>query len=163
MENEILENTEEKNLQVNKGTAIDFGNYYSGQRELPEQITNIKDEKKLFNLDSGVDCKLNDCEGESIRVKEILIRRYHKQLENPIVNEETGEVIDTETKVSTILIDDNEKSYATGSKLFTFRLIRYLSECGGSEKLEKEGHIDIKIVKTKYGDKGNKALNFELI
>ena len=154
---------ETKDLVVNKGTAIDFGNYYSGQRKLPEQITNIKDEKKLFNLDSGVDYKLNDCEGESLRIKEVLIRRFHKKLDTPIVDEETGEIKDEETSVSTILIDDNDKSYATGSKLFTFRLIRYLSECGGSEKLEKEGFFEIKIIKTKYGDKGNKALSFELI
>lgn len=91
-------------------------------------FTNITSEKKIFNLESKVDCLLNDCEGELIRVKEVLIKRFEKPLEEPILNEETGEILkDKKITMSCILIDDNNKSYATGSKIFTIQMIRYIN------------------------------------
>ena len=120
--------------------------------------TNIIDQKKIFNLDSKVDNLLNDCEGELIRVKEVLIKRYEKPMKEPVIDDETGEILkDKEISMACILIDDNEKSYATGSKVFTIQMIRYLDMFG----LNNEG-FEIKIVKNKT-EKGNKALGFELV
>lgn len=120
--------------------------------------TNITDQKKIFNLDSKVDNLLNDCEGELIRVKEVLIKRYEKPMKEPVFDDETGEILkDKEISMACILIDDNEKSYATGSKVFTIQMMRYLDMFG----LNNEG-FEIKIVKNKT-EKGNKALGFELV
>ena len=121
-------------------------------------FTNITDQKKIFNLDSKVDSLLNDCEGELIRVKEVLIKRYEKPMKEPLVDEETGEILkDKEISMACILIDDNNKSYATGSKIFTIQMMRYIEMFG----ITDEG-FEIKIVKTKQ-DSGNKALGFELV
>lgn len=120
--------------------------------------TNITDQKKIFNLDSKVDNLLNDCEGELIRVKEVLIKRYEKPMKEPEIDDETGEILkDKEISMACILIDDNEKSYATGSKVFTIQMMRYLDMFG----LNNEG-FEIKIVKNKT-EKGNKSLGFELV
>ena len=120
--------------------------------------TNITDQKKIFNLDSKVDNLLNDCEGELIRVKEVLIKRYEKPMKEPVIDDETGEILkDKEITMACILIDDNEKSYATGSKVFTIQMMIYLDMFG----LNNEG-FEIKIVKNKT-EKGNKALGFELV
>lgn len=155
MENEV------KNLAVveeSKG-ILDFN--YSGNTNV-ETYSNIKDKKKLFNLEDKVDVMLNDIVGESIRVKEVLLRKYRKPLEEPIIDEETGEIVkDSELKISLVLIDDKGKSYATGSKTFAFKMQKLLGEYGGVEDLEKG--IDIKIIKVPAGKGGNKALSFELL
>lgn len=125
-------------------------------------FTNITDEKKLFNLENNVDYLLNDCEGETIRVKEVLIKRYEKPLKEPIIEEQTGEILkDHEITMSCVLVDDNNNSYATGSKVFTIQLMRYLQMRERMNK--KEETFDIKITKKKYGNNGNKALSFELV
>ena len=59
--------------------------------------------------------------------------------------------------MSCILIDTNNVSYATGSKIFTIQMMRYIEMFGINEK----GFL-IKIVKNKQ-DSGNKALGFELV
>lgn len=124
--------------------------------------TNITDSKKIFNLENNVDELLNDCEGEMIRVKEVLIKRYEKPLKEPVIDEETGEVIkDREITMSCVIVDDNNVSYATGSKTFTIQLMRYLQM---QERMgQKQDSFDIKIIKKKVGEKGNKALSFELV
>lgn len=122
-----------------------------------EIFTNITDKKKMFNLDNHVDFLLNDCEGELIRVKEVLIKRYEKPLKEPVVDEDGVNVKEKEITMACILIDDNNKSYATGSKVFTIQMMRYLEMFG----LSDEG-FEIKIIKTKQ-DSGNKTLGFELV
>lgn len=125
-------------------------------------FTNITDEKKLFNLENNVDYLINDCEGETIRVKEVLIKRYEKPLKEPIIDEQTGEILkDHEITMSCVIVDDNNNSYATGSKVFTIQLMRYLQMRERMNK--KEETFDIKITKKKYGSNGNKALSFELV
>ena len=63
--------------------------------------------------------------------------------------------------MSCTLVDDNDVSYATGSKIFTIQLMRYLQM---QERMNKEVEtFDIKIIKKKYGENGNKALSFELV
>lgn len=125
-------------------------------------FTNISDEKKIFNLENKVDELLNNCEGELIRVKEVLIKTYEKPLKEPIINDETGEIEkEFEISMSCVIVDDNNKSYATGSKTFTIQLMRYLQM--RSRMKQENGTFDIKIIKKKVGERGNKALSFELV
>ena len=156
LKNEVLEN-EGKEVSA-LATVQDFGTLSKSTNTKAEIFTNIIDQKKIFNLDSHVDNLLNDCEGELIRVKEILIKRYKKPMKEPVIDEETGEILkDTETTMACILVDDNKKSYATGSKVFTIQMMRYLQMFG----ITDEG-FEIKIVKNKT-EKGNKSLGFELV
>lgn len=155
---EMVQNEEEqkKNEEIGVAKIQDF-TALGRRTDTKSQIyTNITDKKKMFNLENHVDSLLNDCEGELIRVKEVLIKRYEKPLKEPIVNEETGEFKDTEITMACILIDDKNKSYATGSKIFTIQMMRYLEMFG----IDKDG-FEIKIVKNKQ-EKG-KSLGFELV
>ena len=125
-------------------------------------FTNITDSKELFNLQAHVDFILNDCVGEKIRVKKALIRTFDKSMKEPIVDETTGEVIkEIERSVSCVLVDDNGKSYATGSKTFTYNLMNYLGDFGGYKDLDGEG-IEIEVIKVPTPN-GNKALSFKLV
>lgn len=157
-ENKELKNEEEVKDETAITTVQGFDALSKSSNTKVDIFTNITDKKKLFNLDGHVDTLLNDCEGELIRVKEVLIKRYEKPLKEPIIDEETGEVLkDKEYTMACVLVDDNNKSYATGSKTFTIQMMRYLQMFGVSE----EG-FEIKIVKTKQST-GNKALSFELV
>lgn len=157
---EVLKNEEMEKVEAEE-TAVTTVQGFEGlskRTDTKSQIfTNITDKKKIFNLDNKVDFLLNDCEGELIRVKEVLVKRYEKPLKNPEIDEETGEIIkDKEITMACILIDDNNKSYATGSKIFTIQMMRYLEMFG----INEEG-FEIKIVKNKQ-EKG-KSLGFELV
>lgn len=157
---EVLKNEEMENVKTEETavTTVQGLNSLGKRTDTKSQIfTNITDKKKIFNLDNKVDFLLNDCEGELIRVKEVLIKRYEKPLKNPEIDEETGEIVkDKEITMACILIDDNNKSYATGSKVFTIQMMRYLEMFG----INEEG-FEIKIVKNKQ-EKG-KSLGFELV
>lgn len=153
---------EQRDLMVveNEESAIlNFNDYRRKSSSLVGTFSNIKDKKKLFNLKTNVDYRINDCVGESIRVKEVLIKRWEKPLEEPITFED-GTTKEYEVSVSCVIVDDNGKSYATGSKRFTNDLVSYLTECDGASELS-EG-IDIKIVNVPTPN-GNKALSFVLI
>lgn len=157
------ENIETKEIMVKEDNykISDFSNIGGNSNTKTEVFTNIKDKKRIFNLENKVDALLNDCEGELIRVKEILIKRYEKLLKEPIIDDETGEVIkDKEYSMSCVIVDDNGKSYATGSKIFTIELMRYLEI---REIEEEEETFEIKIIKKEYGKNKNKALSFELV
>lgn len=166
MENEKLENQEVETKEITKVeenyTITGFGELGKNTNTKTEVFTNIKDSKKLFNLENKVDELLNDCIDEMIRVKEILIKRYEKPMKEPIIDEETGEIVkDKEISMSCVLVDDNNKSYATGSKTFIIQLMRYLQM---QERIgERQETFDIKIIKKKVGQNGNKALSFELV
>ncbi len=157
--NEEVELQEKSTLEETSLSTIQgFGALGKRTETKCEIFTNVTDQKKLFNLDSKVDNLLNDCEGELIRVKEVLIKRYEKPMKEPVIDEETGEILkDKEISMSCIIIDDNNKSYATGSKVFTIQMMRYLQMFNITE----EG-FEIKIVKNKQ-DSGNKTLGFELV
>lgn len=163
MENEEIKNevvvsdTETENYLLVK----DF-NEMSKRRNANMQVfTSIKDAKKIFNLENSVDYKLNDCKGELIRVKDVLIKVIEKPLEEPIVDEATGEVIqDKEYKKICILIDNEGKSYVTASKMFTNQFMSYISMFG-IDGIVKDG-LDIKIIERSVKNSNNKALGFEL-
>lgn len=164
LKNEEMETKEEvKEMTVQENYSIsDFGGIGRNSSTKTQVFTNITDRKKLFNLENKVDEMLNDCIDEMIRVKDVLIKTYEKPLKEPIVNEETGEILkDKEYTMSCVIVDDNGKSYATGSKMFTMQLMRFLQM---EEQLgEKPETFDIKIIKKKVGENGNKALSFELV
>ena len=123
-------------------------------------FTTITDSRQIFNLENECDYKINDCKGEIIRVKNVLIKVIERALPEPEVNEETGEVIDKEYKKVCILIDDNNKSYVTGSKMFTNQMMRYINMFGLGEF--EEG-LEIRIIEKSIKNSGNKALGFELV
>lgn len=159
MENEnkemIIAKDEEKGIKS-------FSSIGNNSSTMCETYSNIDDPKLLFNLETHVDQKLNDCVGESIKVKKVLLKEFYKPMEKPIVDEETGEIIqDVEKTVSCILIDETGKSYATGSKTFANNLKKFLGYYHGEAQLE-EG-VDMKIIKVEVGEKGNKALSFEIL
>lgn len=125
-------------------------------------FTTVTDGKALFNLDSNVDYKLNDCVGETIKVKDYVIKLFEKELKEPIVDETTGEVLqDKEYKRVTILIDDKGKSYVTASKSFNIQFLKALAYFGESDI--KENGLVIKIKNVAVKNSSNKALGFELV
>lgn len=164
LKNEEMETMEEKTaMAVQENYSIsDFGGIGRNSTTKTQVFTNITDRKKLFNLENKVDEMLNDCIDEMIRVKDVLIKTYEKPMKEPLVDEETGEILkDKEYSMSCVIVDDNGKSYATGSKMFTLQLMRYLQM---EEQFgEKPETFDIKIIKKKVGENGNKALSFELV
>ena len=164
LKNEEMETKEEvKEMTVQENYSIsDFGGIGRNSSTKTQVFTNITDRKKLFNLENKVDEMLNDCVDEMIRVKDVLIKTYEKPMKEPIFDEETGEILkDKEYSMSCVIVDDNGKSYATGSKMFTMQLMRFLQM---EEQLgEKPETFDIKIIKKKVGENGNKALSFELV
>lgn len=157
-EKEIIEEKQEKQELIVK----DFNEYGVNRvgKSTQQVFTSIKDAKKIFNLENACDFKLNDCKGELIRVKDVLVKIIEKPLEEPIVDENTGEITDTEYKKITILIDDKGKSYVTASKMFTNQLIRYI-QMFGLESITKDG-LEIKITERAVKNSSNKALGFEL-
>lgn len=166
LENEEVEAIEQKDLVVveeSDNTIMSFDDLKKKSSTKCSIFTNITDKKLLFNLESKVDNLLNECEGEMIRVKGVMIKIFKKPLKEPIINEETGEIEkEFETTMATILIDDNGKSYATGSKMFAIQLMRYIQNYDGMLQIDGDG-LEIRIIKKKIGEKGNKALAFELV
>lgn len=125
----------------------------------PDIITNIKDKKQIFNLGKHVDKMLNDCENKIITIDKILIKKYTKPLDVPVVDPTTGEILqDTKTSMSVVIVDKDGTSYATGSKTFGYQLINCIYEFGD----EMDG-LQIKIIKTQKAGAKNKSLDFELV
>lgn len=150
----MAKEVEEKNELMVKG----FGDLVSNSQTKMNVFTNIEDTKKIYNLENHVDYKINDIKGESLRVKEVLIKVIEKPLDEPEINEETGEIIrDKELKKICILIDDEDKSYVTASKTFTNQMARYIMQFG------LDNPIDIRIIEKSVKGSSNKALGFELV
>ena len=154
MENEVKETS----LKIN-----DMNNLTLGGNAKVDTFTTLQDKKQIFNLDSKVDYKINDYVGQDIEVHGVLIKNITKKLKTPITDDETGEMIkDTEYKRICILIDQDGKSYVTGSSTFTIAFIKYL-QMFGLEEIESEQGLLIKIVNKEVKGSNNKALGFELI
>ena len=124
-------------------------------------FTNITSPKEIYNLSNNVDYKLNDSVGEKLRIKKILIRRFKKQLDEPVINEETGESSDIKYTLSCVIVDVEGKSFATGSKIFAYRLVDYIVRNGGFMDLENEG-VELEIVKNQL-ENGRSSLGFKVI
>lgn len=163
MENEIkkenLENNEEKDEMVVSG----FGTLANASKTKKKTYTtlDITDVKTLYNLDNkDCDFKINDCVGQSIRVVDVVIKEFERELEVPIVDDKGEVVQDKERKMVTILIDDQNQSYVTASKIFTLQMKRFIETFGVN--VIKNG-LEIKIVNKKVNGSNNKSLGFELI
>lgn len=149
------------NEEVTTGTIMSFEDLRQSSITKMDLLTNITDKKELYNIDNTeVDSLLNDCVGEKIRITKVLVKLYEKQLEEPAVDDLTGEIKSIEKTASTIIIDESGKTYATGSRSFTWQLIRFLRDYG-QESLEQG--LDIEIIKKKLPNSQNKALGFKLI
>lgn len=160
-EKEVMEEAVETEKQ--EMVIASFGDIQKMSKSTRKYFTTIdlSEQKKLYNLDnSECDFLLNECEGQSIRVVDVLIKEFTHELDEPKVNEETGELIEFETNKACILVDDAGQTYATGSKMFTNQMKRFVAMYG--VQTIKDG-LEIKIVKKKMKNSGNKALAFELI
>lgn len=159
IKNEELKEEEKQELAVSG-----FGSLQNTSATKKRTFTtlDITDVKTLYNLDnSECDFKINDCIGQSIRVVDVVVKEFEKELEEPVIDKESGEVIqDKERKMVTILIDDTNKTYVTASKMFTIQMKRFIEQFGVN--VIKNG-LEIKIVNKKVKDSNNKALGFELI
>ena len=114
------------------------------------------DYKRLYNLDnSDCDFKLNDCKGQSIRVVEVLVKNFDK-----FKDEEGKDLEKPINKKVTILIDDQNKTYVTASKIFALQMLRFINRFGND--VIKNG-LDIKIIEKDIPNSKNKGLGFELI
>ena len=158
MENEENVKNEEKALQLVES---------EGKTDTGTEImtrTTIQDKKEIFNLENGeCDIKLNDVVGETIKVKNIFMKRIVSKLkdEDIEINEETGEVInDKKVSVVTILIDEDNVKYVTASKIFAMSILNLIRNFG-IEEIQKG--IEIKIIKKSVSNSVNKALGFELV
>lgn len=144
-----------------KGLIQSFNALRKDSQTKKEMFTNITDEKTIFNLENNVDYRLNDCKGERIKVKAIMFKKFTTPLDEPVVDV-NGEVVkEAETKMVTILIDDQGKSYVTASKTFGFDMQKYVLTFG-TEKMESEG-VDIEICEKQVKNSPNKALSFQLV
>lgn len=161
--NEINENVESTEIviQEQSSSIMSFEDLKQNSNTKMNMITNIEDKKVLYNIDNSTpDALLNDCEGEKIRVKKVLIKRYEKPMEKPVFDKATREIIkDTETSMSIMLIDDNSKTYATGSKSFGWQLIKFLRDY----QPDMNAGLEIEIVKNKVQNSKNKTLGFKLV
>lgn len=154
-----MENEEREELGLTN--VQDFGSLQTQTDTISNIFTNITDKKKIFNLNSNIDHLLNDCVGEMIRVKEVLIKRYLKPMKEPLIDEETGEIVkDKEMSMSVVIVDTEGKSYATGSKVFGIQIMQYLQMFATKEGFEP---FEIRIIKKPIKGSSNKALGFELV
>ena len=151
---------EEKEVKETGLMIKDFGELENTGRSKTDVFTTITDSKLLFNLDNHCDYKLNDCKGEVIRVKDILIKVIKTPLDEPEVDENGVVTKDMEVKKVCILIDDEGKSYVTGSKMFTNQMVRYIGY-NGIQSIQ-EG-LEIKIIERDVKGTSNKALGFDLV
>lgn len=156
-EKEIMENeVKETGLMIKDFSEMEN----AGSKSNTDVFTTITDGKVLFNLDNHCDYKLNDCKGETIRVKDVLIKVISTPLDEPELDDNGNVIKDKEIKKVCILIDDEGKSYVTGSKMFTNQMIRYIGYAG-IQSIE-EGLL-IKIIEKDVKGTNNKALGFDLV
>ena len=164
MEEKELVKEELKEEEKQELVVSSFGSIQNNSQTRKKTFTtlDITDVKTLYNLDNkDCDYKINDCVGQSIRVVDVVVKEFERDLEEPILDKETGEVIqDKERKMVTILIDDTGKTYVTASKMFTLQIKRFIETFGVN--VIKNG-LEIKIVNKQVKNSNNKALGFELI
>lgn len=114
------------------------------------------DIKTLYNLDNGdCDFRLNDCKGQSIRVKNVLVKNFDR-----FKDEDGNELEKPINKKVTILIDDQGKTYVTASKIFAIQMLRFINRFGNEAF---QNGLDIKIIEKEIKGSKNKGLGFELV
>ena len=164
MKEEIKE-VEEREVKESKNVELivsDFFFFFRHSNTKRKIYTTIEDQKIIFNLETACDYKINDCKGEKIRIVDLLIKVNEKDLDEPVINEETGEIIkDKERSMVTILIDEAGKSYVTASKMFTIQMMNYVNMFG-LDNIKQNG-LDIEIIERAVKNSSNKALGFKLV
>lgn len=164
MEEKQIVKEELKEEEKQELVVSSFGSIQNNSQTRKKTFTtlDITDVKTLYNLDNkDCDYKINDCVGQDIRVVDVVVKEFERDLEEPILDKETGEVIqDKERKMVTILIDDTGKTYVTASKMFTLQIKRFIETFGVN--VIKNG-LEIKIVNKQVKNSNNRALGFELI
>ena len=157
------EKLEEMNEERQEMVVSGFTTLANASKTKKKTYTTIDlgDVKTLYNLDNkDCDYKINDCVGQDLRIVDVVIKEFERDLEEPIIDE-NGEIVqDKERKMITILIDDNNKTYVTASKIFTLQMKRFI-ETFGVDVIKKG--LEIKIVNKKVPNSNNKSLGFELI
>ena len=124
-----------------------------------ELFSNIEDKKRIYRIDtSETAIKLNDIKGKELDIKEFIIKKITTL---PKYDEDGKLVEDCLEKKITLLIDKEDKVYATGSKFFASKLEEMVNYFG-IEEFTKEG-FRIKIVEKNLAKSKNKALSFELL
>ena len=114
------------------------------------------DIKTLYNLDNGeCDFRLNDCKGQAIRVMNVLIKNFDK-----FKDEDGNDLEKPINKKVTILIDDQNKTYVTASKMFAIQMLRFIERFGNNAF---DNGLDIKIIEKEIKGSKNKGLGFELV
>lgn len=155
---EELKEEEKQELVVSSFGSIQNN---SATRKKTFTTLDISDVKTLYNLDNkDCDYKINDCVGQSIRVVDVVVKEFERDLEEPVLDDKGEVVQDKERKMVTILIDDTGKTYVTASKMFTLQIKRFIETFGVN--VIKNG-LEIKIVNKQVKNSNNKALGFELI
>lgn len=159
---EELEEREVKEKENVELIVSDFSQMQRNSNTKRKIYTTIEDQKIIFNLETACDYKINDCKGEKIRIVDLLIKVNEKDLDEPVINEETGEIIkDKERSMVTILIDEAGKSYVTASKMFTIQMMNYVTMFG-LDNIKQNG-LDIEIIERAVKNSSNKALGFKLV
>ena len=123
-------------------------------------ITNITDDKTIFNLENNCDFRLNDCVGETITVVKYLCKIIEKPVKPENIIDETGIIKPNEFTMITILIDNEGKSYVTASKPFYFIWKKYVTLFGEEDI---NNGLNIRIIKKEIKNSNNKSLGFELV
>ena len=132
-ENENLQNVEEKKEEMGLTQVSGFNEITRTSKTNCYIETNIQDQKKIFNLDTHVDEKLNDCKGEMIRVKQVLIKTFEKPLAEPVIDEETGE----EREVGLISAEEGTFSSISGTAIKGLDLIiDYMGDLAADQETE---------------------------
>lgn len=164
MKKDIIENEEVKEKEEKQEMVVaSFGSLANSSKTRKRTYTTIdlNDVKTLYNLDNkDCDFKINDCVGQDLRIVDVVIKEFERDLEEPIVDEQGEVVQDKERKMVTILLDEQGQTYVTASKIFTLQMKRFI-ETFGVETI-KNG-LEIKIVNKKVPNSNNKSLGFELI
>lgn len=165
MKEENVKNYEEREVKEKENVEMIVSDFSQMQRNSSTKrkiYTTIEDQKIIFNLETACDYKINDCKGEKIRIVDLLIKVNEKDLDEPVINEETGEIIkDKERSMVTILIDEAGKSYVTASKMFTIQMMNYVTMFG-LDNIKQNG-LDIEIIERAVKNSSNKALGFKLV
>lgn len=153
MSNELMETT------ANEIQANNIENLNVSGGSIKRVFTTLTDKKQIFNLDNGCDFKINDCKGKQLTMVDVLVKIFVREEED--IDNETGELVTRYTnKKICIIIDDDGKSYVTGSKMFTNKMIDFIQTFGIDEI--KKGVV-IEITEAEVSGTNNKSLSFKLI
>lgn len=87
----------------------------------------MEQKKALYNAVKKCDVKIADIVGQTIKVKDVMIRQWFKKLEDG----------SEEERYTTILFGDDGKTYVTGSKPFFFSISQVFTMFGEPDTWEE--------------------------